>query len=95
MYIDAYIHIQHTPFGLFITWQLVSTSCISHHQAIVQEHECIQKLSNIRQEISPFFITKALKIYVQFIKVQSIEIGPRTFKKKLYVYKNTKHQIFR
>ena len=64
MYIDACNHAQHTPFRSFITWQLVLASSVGDHQAILQEHECIQKLSTIRQEISPFFITNTLRIYI-------------------------------
>jgi len=29
---------------MFVTWQLVSTSIIGHHQATVQEHEFIHVL---------------------------------------------------
>jgi hypothetical protein len=38
MYVDVYIHTQHTPLRLFINWQLV-LSMGYHHQAITQEHE--------------------------------------------------------
>jgi len=39
MYNDVINHTQLTLSQLFVTWQLVSTSSIGHHQAIVQEHE--------------------------------------------------------
>jgi hypothetical protein len=41
-YIDAFNDTLHTPFWLFIIWQLVSASSIGHHQAIIQEHDCSQ-----------------------------------------------------
>jgi hypothetical protein len=31
---------------MFVIWQLVSNSSVGHYRTIVQEHECIQKLSN-------------------------------------------------
>jgi len=67
MYIEACNHTHHTPFKLFITWQLVSTSSVGHHQVILQEHECIQNLSTIRHEISPFSITNTLNIFIHSV----------------------------
>jgi hypothetical protein len=31
-------------------WQLVSAPSIGHHQAIVQEHECMWKLNTVQWE---------------------------------------------
>jgi len=41
---NIYSYIQHTLLQLFITLQLVLTPNMDHHQAFIQEHECIQKL---------------------------------------------------
>jgi hypothetical protein len=43
MYNIVFIHTQLTLLPVFV-WQLVSTWSIGHHQAIVQECKCIQKL---------------------------------------------------
>jgi len=48
MYIDVYNYKLHTRLRSFITWQLVSTPSIGHHEAITQEQECIQKLNTMR-----------------------------------------------
>lgn len=47
MSVDVYNHTQHTLVLLFINWQLVSTSSMGHHQANIQEHECIEKLITV------------------------------------------------
>ena len=39
MYNDVINYTQLILLQLLVTWQLVSTSSISHHQAIAQEHE--------------------------------------------------------
>jgi hypothetical protein len=58
MYVDVYIHTRHTPLRSFINWELVSTSSMGHNQAIMQDNECLQKLSIMRDEILPFHIRK-------------------------------------
>jgi hypothetical protein len=58
MLVDVYIHTRHTPLRSFINWELVSTPSIGHHQAIMQDNECLQKLNTRRQEITPFHIKK-------------------------------------
>jgi hypothetical protein len=42
MYKNFFSHPQLTPLRVFIIWQLVSTSSVDRHQAIVKEHECVQ-----------------------------------------------------
>jgi len=54
--LNIYSYTQHTFLQLFITWQLVLTPNMGHHQASIQEHECIQKLNTIKLEISHFHI---------------------------------------
>ena len=61
IYINVDSHTQHTLFRSSITCQIDSASSIGHHQAIIQEHECIQKLRNIRQELCRFYIKILLK----------------------------------
>ena len=53
MYNEVSNHTQQTLLLMLITWQLVSTSGMGHHQTIVQEHVCIQKINTMRWEISP------------------------------------------
>ena len=60
-HIDVCIHTQHTLLRSFITGQLVSTPNIGHHQAVIQERECIQELNTTRLEISRFYIKNTLK----------------------------------
>ena len=48
LYDDVLSHTQLTLLLLFIIWQQVSTSSIGHCQAVVQEHERIQKRGTIR-----------------------------------------------
>ena len=45
MYSGIFSHTQLTLLRMFIIWQLVLTSSIGRYEAIVQEHEHIQKLS--------------------------------------------------
>jgi hypothetical protein len=56
---NIYSYTQHTLLQLFITWQLVLIPDMDHHQAFIQEHECIQKL-NIVSCRSPVFTLKML-----------------------------------
>jgi len=44
MYIDIFNHTN----TLILIWQLILASSIGHYQAIIQECECVQKLSTIR-----------------------------------------------
>ena len=77
---DVYSHTQHTDLRSFITWQLISTLCMGHHQAIIQEHKCTHKL-NTKCMRSPTFTLKIhLKMYIQCIKIQSIARGLWTLK---------------
>ena len=52
----VFSHTQLTILLMCFIWQLVSASIIGHHQAVVQEHECREKLSTMRQEISTFTV---------------------------------------
>jgi len=36
---------------------------MGHHQAIIQEHECTQKLNSVSREISSFDIKNVCKVY--------------------------------
>jgi len=47
-YNDAFFLAQLPQLRMFIIWQLVSTANAAHRQAIVQEHDNIQKLSTKR-----------------------------------------------
>jgi hypothetical protein len=69
IHVDVCSHTQHTLLRSFITGQLVSTPNIGHHQAIIQEHECIQELNTTKLEISHFYIKSTFKTYVKFRRV--------------------------
>jgi hypothetical protein len=43
---------------MFIIWQLLSASSLRHHQAVVQEHECIRIINTMSLEISLNYICK-------------------------------------
>jgi hypothetical protein len=58
---NIYSHKQHTHLQSFITWQLVLTQNLRHHQATIQEHECIQKLSAISWISLPVILKMHLK----------------------------------
>lgn len=57
-YLYVFSHTQ-----LCIVWQLVSNCSTGHNQAIVQEHECIQKLSTMRQQDRPLYSKNVFKLY--------------------------------
>ena len=44
---EAYSQTKLIILQMFIFWQQISTSCVRHHQAIAEEHECIQKPSTM------------------------------------------------
>ena len=61
IYTYVYSRTQHALLRSFITWQQVSTPNVGHHQVVIQEHDCVQKLSTIKLEISPFYVKSTLK----------------------------------
>jgi len=62
MYNEVFSHSQLSLLRMFFIWQPVSTSNISHHQATVQKHKCIQQLNTMKQEISAFTLYTQLEI---------------------------------
>jgi hypothetical protein len=48
MYSDVFGHTELNLCRMFIIRQLVSTSSIGHHQAIVQEHQRLQKPNTMK-----------------------------------------------
>ena len=64
---NIYIYIQHTLLQLFITWQLVLTPNMGHHQAFIQEHECIQKLNTISCRSPSFTLKILVSVYIDIL----------------------------
>jgi len=58
IYEDIFSHTQLTLLRVIINWQLLPSSSICHHPAVVQEHECIRILNTMGWEISPNYICK-------------------------------------
>ena len=82
MYIDVFSHTKHAPFLLLIFWQLVSTSSLGHHQAIIQasEFKQIRKYHKLG-DFHIFYSKNTLMICALCVKLRSTVRDPRTFNK--------------
>jgi hypothetical protein len=56
IFINIFSHNHRHFINNFMMWQPLLTPNFHHHQAMIQEYECLQKLNTIKLQISPFYI---------------------------------------
>jgi hypothetical protein len=61
MHYEVSLHTQLNLLRMLILWQPVSTSNIGHHQAVVQEHECIKVQGKFTLRAWGGVVVKALR----------------------------------